>query len=141
MPSYRWHYSFRRSFAMQPNRTTPMKKTLAALSLMAFAFAAAAGPCTTHDKWTGPDKAKHFAAGAVIGSATTLVFKDANIGFAVGAGVGLLKELKDRRSPAHSCSAQDFVVTSLGAAVGAYGTGWIIAPQRGGAMVGYVGKF
>lgn len=109
-----------------------MKKAIAILTLIpALSFG-----CTASDKWTGPDKNKHFAAGAIAGSAGTLVFKDADKGFLVGVAVGAAKEIYDSRGHG-TCSLQDFTVTALGAAAGAYGTAWIIAPR----FVGYAKSF
>lgn len=118
-----------------------MRKITVAL-LMAISFPAAAGPCNANDAWTGRDKTLHFAAGAAIGSAGTLAFKDPHKGFLLGTGVGLLKEVYDRQHPdQHQCSLQDFVVTAAGAAAGAYGTAWFIAPRKDGVVLGYVGTF
>ena len=105
-----------------------MKKFLIAASIV-LSTSAFAGACTTHDAWTGPDKTKHFIAGGAIGSAGTLVFKNPDYGFALGVGVGALKEVVDRMSSNHTCSFQDFAVTALGAGAGAYGTAWIITPR------------
>lgn len=93
--------------------------------------------CTMSDPWQGPDKTKHALVGAAIGSAGTLVFKDPDYGFLLGAGVGAVKELVDRRTPSRTCSFQDFAVTAMGAAAGAYGTALIVLPTpRGGIFVG-----
>lgn len=112
--------------------------------IFAFVLAFIAGPalaqkpCTASDPWQGPDKTKHALVGAAIGSAGTLVFKDPDAGFLLGAGVGLVKELVDRRTPSRTCSFQDFAVTALGAAAGAYGTAWVVLPTaRGGIFVGF----
>ena len=105
---------------------------------MIVASGAQAGPCVANDAWTGPDKVKHLAVGAAAGAAGTLVFKDARVGTLVGAGIGLAKEAWDKRQANHTCSLQDFAVTTLGAAAGAYGTAWLILPQKGGGVfVGY----
>lgn len=105
-----------------------MKKILITM-LLAISSSVFAGTCTIKDSWTGPDKTKHFAAGAIIGGAGTLVFKDPDYGFALGAGIGVLKEIYDKQHSNHTCSFQDFGVTMLGAGVGAYGTYWIITPK------------
>ncbi len=96
-------------------------KQLAAIAL-AFVFGTAQAKCLTHDSWTGPDKVKHLAAGFAIGSAGTLVFKDAGTGFLIGAAAGVLIETQG------VCSLQDAAVTALGAAAGAYGTAWLVLP-------------
>ena len=100
------------------------------------AFSSAAFGCTTKDAWTGPDKTKHLAVGVATGSAGTLVFKDPHKAFLAATAVGLVKELYDREGGG-TCSAQDFAVTALGAAAGAYGTAWIITPK----FVGYSVRF
>lgn len=114
---------------------------LAPVLLAVVALSAQAGPCTTHDAWTGPDKTKHFAVGAAIGSGVTLFTKKPEYGFWAGAFVGLGKEVYDRRSAVHTCSLQDFAVTAAGAAAGAYGTAWLIIPQRRGVQFAYVARF
>lgn len=95
-----------------------------------------AAACTTADKWTGPDKTKHVLAGAAAGSLGTLAFGSPLKGFAFGAAVGVAKELYDRKHGG-TCSFQDGVMTALGAAAGAYGTAWIVAPRKGGVFVGF----
>jgi putative lipoprotein len=92
--------------------------------------------CISNDAWTGPDKTKHFAVGVALGSAGVLAFNEPHKAFLVGAGIGLAKELYDRRGGG-TCSAQDFAVTALGAAAGAYGTAWIVTPN----FVGYARRF
>lgn len=77
------------------------------------------------DDWTGQDKAKHFAAGAVIASVITVVTVKPLVGFATGCLAGAVKEARDRVA-----SGKDFAVTCLGAALGAVGTNWMI--QRSG---------
>lgn len=105
---------------------------ITALALAALPSAA----CTTADKWTGPDKNKHILAGAAIGAAGTLVFDSPHKGFLLGAAVGIAKELHDRKGGG-TCSLQDGVMTALGAAAGAYGTAWIVAPRKNGVFVGF----
>lgn len=111
------------------------------IAIALIAAAQAAGACTVSDKWTGADKAKHLAAGVAIGSAGTLVFKDADKAFALGVTVAIAKELADTQRRGHTCSAQDAIVTIAGAAAGAYGTGWLILPKKGGVQVAYAKTF
>lgn len=107
----------------------PLRSLAVVAALLAASVAAEAGPCTSRDAWTGPDKTKHLAAGAAIASATTLATKNPDIGFWTGTAVALGKEvLYDRSSPIHTCSFQDFAVTVAGAAAGAYGTALIVLP-------------
>jgi len=114
-----------------------MKRFLLSVAATVFVVSTHAG-CTARDAWTGADKAKHFAAGVAIGSTGTLVFKDPWDGIKLGAAVALAKEMYDYRHPqAHTCSAQDFAVTVLGAVAGAKGTAWIITPR----FIGYTRSF
>lgn len=115
-----------------------MKKLLivAAISL---SFGAQS-KCLTRDKWSGTDKNMHFVAGAFAGAGATAQFRDPLKGFAAGVAIGALKELSDSRGGG-TCSLQDFAVTAIGAAVGAYGGAWLIAPTRGGMTVSYSTTF
>ena len=112
------------------------KAIVTTLALAALPCAA----CTTADRWTGPDKQKHLLAGAALGAAGTLATKDPLKGLAFGAAVGLAKELHDRRGGG-TCSLQDFAVTALGAAAGAYGTAWLIAPRKDGVFIAFSTRF
>lgn len=96
--------------------------------------------CIASDAWTGRDKKQHLMVGAFAGTAGTMVFKDPHKGFLLGAGIGLAKELYDARGNG-TCSFQDFAVTALGAAGGAYGTAWLVLPRKNGLFVGYVKTF
>jgi uncharacterized protein YfiM (DUF2279 family) len=86
--------------------------------------------------WGGQDKRLHFAGGALIATAVTVHTRDPWIGFAAGAGVGLVKELVDAGGLG-TPSAKDFLVTVAGAAVGASVGHIIIAPN----FIGYHAKF
>lgn len=92
--------------------------------------------CITNDNWTGPDKAKHFAVGVAIGSSGVLMFNKPRDAFLAGVAIGAAKELIDS-SGGGTCSAQDFAVTALGAAAGAYGTAWIVTPR----FIGFASRF
>lgn len=102
-----------------------MKKILITVLL---AICIPVSACTTRDSWTGMDKNKHLVGGVILGSAGTLVFKSPEKGLLFGAAVGLAKEAYDSRGHG-TCSLQDFTVTALGAAAGAYGTAWIVTPR------------
>lgn len=118
-------------------------KAAAVVTTLALASypAAAQQRCTMSDPWQGPDKTKHFIAGAGVGAAVTLATERPHWGFAAGVAVGAAKELVDRRGSG-TCSFQDFAVTALGAAAGAYGTAWLILPDpKGGVFVGYSRAF
>lgn len=118
-----------------------MFRSLVITALLVAATAAQAGPCTTHDAWTGPDKTKHFAVGAAIGAGVTLATKRPEYGALAGTLVGLGKEVADRRSPNHTCSLQDFAVTAAGAVAGAYGSAWVFLPSKNGVTVAYARRF
>lgn len=121
-----------------------MLKTAAIVTTLALASypASAQQRCTTSDKWQGADKTKHFAVGAGVGAAVTLATERPLYGFLAGTAVGAAKEVYDRRAPGRTCSFQDFAVTALGAAAGAYGTAWLILPNpKGGVFVGYSKSF
>ena len=84
------------------------------------------------DKWIAPDKFAHLVAGTAIAGAGTFVLDDARLGFALGCGVGALKELNDRRHPdINTSSWKDFAVTCLGAGIGAGGMRWMLSRQAG----------
>lgn len=110
-------------------------KSAAFILALALSFSANAR-CISNDAWTGPDKTKHFAVGAAIGSVGTLVFKDKYDGILAGVAVGLAKEIYDSRGHG-TCSAQDFAVTALGAMAGAYGTAWIVSPKFVGVSINF----
>lgn len=115
-----------------------MRNVIASAGLLLCTVACGAGPCIAADKWSGEDKTKHFAVGAAIGSAGVLAFNSPHKAFLFGAAIGAGKEiLFDRRSAIHTCSFQDFAVTALGAAAGAYGTAWIVTPS----FIGYARRF
>lgn len=116
------------------------KTSILTLALAAIPCAATAGQCIKNDAWTGPDKTKHVLVGAAIGSAATLATSNPHYGFALGTAVGIAKELKDRRGGG-TCSLQDGVMTALGAAAGAYGTAFVVAPTKNGVFVGYSRSF
>ena len=111
-----------------------MKKLLLPL-VLCVAAAAANARCLTNDKWTGPDKVKHFGAGMAIGSGVTLLSRRPDYGFWAGAAAGVLIETRG------VCSLQDAVVTAVGAGAGAYGTYWLVLPQRGGLQVAFASRF
>jgi uncharacterized protein YfiM (DUF2279 family) len=111
------------------------------IALVLLAASQAATACTVSDRWTGSDKTQHFATGVALGSVGTLVFKDADRAFALGATVAVAKELADRQRRGHTCSAQDALVTMAGVAAGAYGAGWLLLPKRGGVEVAYAKTF
>lgn len=108
---------------------------IAAIALACTTASAIERKCTTSDLWRGPDKTKHALAGAAIGAAVTAATNDPLYGALAATGVGLAKELIDRRYPSHTCSLQDFAVTAAAGWAGAYGTAWLILPRRDGVQV------
>lgn len=111
------------------------KQLLSAVAAACLIGPASAG-CITNDSWRGPDKVGHFAVGVAVGSAGTLIFKSPRNAFLAGLAVGALKEAYDTRSGG-TCTLQDFAMTALGAAAGAYGTAWVITPR----FIGYARTF
>ena len=94
------------------------------------------------DKWIARDKFAHLVVGTAIGGAGTFVFDDARVGFALGCGVGVLKELNDKRHPdINTASWKDAAVTCLGAGLGAGGMRWMLTRQAGVTTVSYAVGF
>jgi uncharacterized protein YfiM (DUF2279 family) len=92
------------------------------------------------DEWTGPDKVKHIAAGALIAAPVSMLTDSWRAGAAAGCAVGIAKELVDTQTPNHTPSYKDAVVTCIGAAIGAQ-IGVMIAPVKGGVWVGKAWSF
>ena len=116
-----------------------MRTILIPLCLSVFSLSSFA-KCTASDSWRGPDKVAHFYGGAAIGAAVTMATDKPVYGFLAGSSVALAKELIDSKGRGN-CSFQDFAVTALGAAAGAYGTAWLILPKKDGVFVGYAKSF
>lgn len=96
-------------------------------------------PFKTDDKWTGPDKVKHMAAGAIAGAAVTGYTGEAWKGCAASAVLGWVKEMHDQRKG--TPSMQDFAVTAAAGCAASYGTAWAVAPTRDGFAVAYNKEF
>lgn len=96
--------------------------------------------CKLNDAWKGPDKTKHVAAGALIGSSVTYMTERPEYGvlatFVAAAG----KEANDRRGYG-TCSFQDFAVTMASGIAASYGTKLVILPLKDGAIISYTTKF
>lgn len=105
------------------------------LALMAVAFPAEA-KCTARDKWTGPDKNKHAAAGLAIGWMATLQTRDPWAGLAVAAAVGVGKELADTLDGG-ACSLQDAAVTAAAGLIGAQLGGLAVVHLQGKTLITY----
>jgi uncharacterized protein YfiM (DUF2279 family) len=111
-----------------------MKAIIAAFALL-FAVSAHAG-CDANDRWTGQDKAKHFAVGGAIAMGVTAYTGNETHGFVAGSAIGILKEVSDSRGRGH-CSLQDAVVTALGAYVGSKAGRFVFERRNGTTFVGY----
>ena len=110
--------------------------------ILAMALLCGSANAQTKDKWFAPDKLAHFVVGTAIGGAGTFIYDDARVGFALGCGVGVLKELNDRRHPdIHTASWKDAAVTCLGAGLGAGGMRWMLTRQAGVTTVSYAVGF
>lgn len=96
--------------------------------------------CLTNDRWVGYDKVQHVTVGLFIGAGVTAQTGDPLKGFAAGTAVGALKELADARGSG-TCSLQDFAVTAIGAAAGAYGSAWILSHSQGKTSLTYRSTF
>lgn len=82
------------------------------------------------DEWTGRDKAIHFIAGAVVAGSVHELTGSRALGFAMGSVVAIGKELYDMRTPGHTPSLKDAIVTVMGASLVAVpglriGPGWV----------------
>lgn len=87
--------------------------------------AGCAGFRTCSDSWLGPDKAKHFAAGFVLGAGGALAARDlgseeaAAVGWTTGIAAGVGKEAYDLRVKGTCWSWRDVFWDFLGASLGA----------------------
>lgn len=88
-------------------------------------------PPRSIDPWNGNDKEKHLVVGAVAAAGWNFVRHDPLEAFLFGSGVGLLKELGDRRGGG-TCSWRDLASTIGGAALGAAGSSLILRYSEGG---------
>lgn len=82
------------------------------------------------DEWTGRDKQIHFIAGAVVAGSVHELTGSRALGFAMGSVVAIGKELADARTPGHTPSLKDAIVTVMGASLVAVpglriGPGWV----------------
>jgi len=111
-----------------------MKKLTLFLCGLLLATSAMAGRCRANDSWHGEDKQMHFGMGMAISGITTLHTADPWRGFRYGVYAGAGKELLDAVGLG-DCSAQDFAVTVLGSAIGAYTGGLIVTRVQGRTMV------
>lgn len=121
-------------------KTTTTRRAGAAIGA-ALILALSAVSDARADSWTGADKGLHLAAGAAIALPVTLATSSTTFGAATGCGVGVLKELADKRRPGHVASAKDAVVTCAGALVGAQLGGLFVVPRRDGVTVAFATTF
>lgn len=82
------------------------------------------------DEWTGRDKTLHFIAGAVVAGSVHELSGSRAFGFAIGSAVAIGKEFYDMRTPGHTPSLKDAIVTVMGASLVAVpglriGPGWV----------------
>jgi putative lipoprotein len=91
-------------------------------------------PALGQDKWTGPDKVKHFTGGLLLGTVGTLVTESKGHGLGVGCLTGLAKEVTDSRGGT-GFSVKDLTVTCAGAWLGAQLGGWLVHVTRNSIRV------
>lgn len=109
-----------------------------ALAIVAFAalLALILAPLTVlaQDRWTGPDKQKHFVASAALGfGCKGFLFPDDDLkAWGCAMAPGVVKELTDPRP-----SSKDLVWNAVGAYVGVQAGGWIIRRN----FIGYQRSF
>lgn len=112
-----------------------MKTVSTLLAALLIGTSAHAG-CTARDGWRGYDKSLHLTLGATIATSVGVHTRSPMTGFWAGAAAGAAKELLDATGSGQ-CSAQDLVVTLLGAAIGATGAHVIVSPR----FIGYRREF
>ena len=88
-----------------------------------------ATPARAADSWTGADKGRHLAAGALVaGSTLQITGGDARLALVAGTAAAIGKELADRFRPGHVPSYRDAAVTLAGALVATQTPGLVITP-------------
>ncbi len=85
--------------------------------------------CGRDDSWLGQDKARHFAATALIGGGVTLLADDetdsaAAIGWSTAVATGVAKEVYDLRVKKTCFSWKDLAWDIIGASVGVSIAAW-----------------
>lgn len=94
------------------------------------------------DSFRSSDKMQHAAFSFVFAAGATAGTRDATTGFLLGMTPGLLKEYRDYRTGAGSCSGKDLVANAVGAALGAYVVrGLVLIPERSGVKISYYTLF
>lgn len=83
---------------------------------------------TYGDDWSGPDKAKHFAVSALLGSAAYAYTDDRTKAFGLAMIPGVIKEIADSQSDGNSFSGKDLVWNAIGAGFGVQIGHWVIGP-------------
>lgn len=86
------------------------------------------------------DKQEHYYAGYVLGTAGTLS-KNAYVGFGIGCGAGLGKEIMDHNEEDNKFSWEDLGFTCLGAAISSHATGRIQIYYKDRPMIIYKQEF
>lgn len=127
--------------------TPHFRIVLSALAGGILVAACAAQPARA-DRWTGPDKAKHFAVSAGLGlAAAELARRDALpckgelCAVAAATVPGLLKELSDSRSGGSGFSYKDMAFNIAGAYVGVKLHGVFVSRHNGTTHVTYRKEF
>jgi len=91
------------------------------------------------DRWVGDDKVWHFGGSVFIGTLAYTAVESKPIAFGIAMGVGLLKEMSDRKTTGFSY--KDLVWDAAGAYLGVQVGAWMMQAQRGGVVVSYRMEF
>ena len=131
----------RRGSTVQTSRNTPRSLARQALRALIALLCTLAGAivlsCVTAtpahaagaDSWTGADKGKHLAAGALVaGSALQLTGGDVRLALVAGSAAAIGKELADMGRPGHTPSYRDAAVTLAGVLIATQAPGLLITP-------------
>jgi uncharacterized protein YfiM (DUF2279 family) len=87
-----------------------------------------ATPAHAADSWTGADKGKHAAVGALISGSALQLTGDARLALVAGTAAAIGKELVDMHRTGHTASYRDAAVTVAGALFAAQAPGLLITP-------------
>lgn len=98
-----------------------MKRIFLAVALLCPFLAQA-----NEDKWTGSDKAMHFAVSGAVSLAAYSYTEDKTQAFLIGMAPGVLKEIVDSQQEGNRFSGKDLAWDALGAFVGVQIGDWTI---------------
>jgi uncharacterized protein YfiM (DUF2279 family) len=87
-----------------------------------------ASPAYAADSWTGADKGRHAAAGALIAGSTLQLTGSERLALAAGTAAAVGKELVDMHRAGHTASYRDAAVTVVGAVFAVQAPGLLITP-------------